>query len=1298
MKKLAVIILSIMISACAFGIITESGSMRAFLYGNEPGAQYDNWISHLAEGIASANYNLYAPYDRQTNGFGDFRIASVSELANWNSLIDLFLAQNWTEADLLIQSAGFPYQTVQFNDTDTGRMYYMLREIPDPTEIDDNGTLDPYDDEIGAFQYGWGLYVYNPSAPRPIVVTVPHPCDDFATPAFGLLALEVWNARFLLINGAGREVKWTNVGTFANNKSLSDPTRVATHPLQLAYVKMADRIRNDFNIREFSPQIHSYDWNRHPGYPNVQISAGYQRLCPNLPIRDLSSLKLDMINKGQHLMIPANTVGIHDPVYLNEFYGVSYGIHDFTYTDGENQYPVNDYVDLPAYSQNQQMLYTQSGLTDYDVYEPFFHVEMDELPNSYLETNNTYYWFYGWDESNQMWDYNNLFTHFLDYYGRWVYDMEEVLDGMFTINDDLVPTIPGNLRVENQSLNNITLAWDKTDSYDFDTYEVLYATQPIGDGNYQIFSRTNNAYLASPDCESVNVTGLTNSSQYYFRIRAKDKNNNVSLASNEVISLPAPANITFTNASGMPGSVRLYWQVSGQTANQGFSVYRRTESTDWVLQDSWQSNPALSNPTGTAFEWWDYSVNNGEFYVYRISSTNTNNLEFYHNVPIGASPRLIHTITISNTSGSLTDYIDFGTNPYATEGSDYYWDTTKGNPSSNYVWNAFWEQYWGSSGTQLGREIKAHYDPDTQINSWVMRTKSDQIENLTISASDTFNRSEKLILFDSGASTYHNLLSGPYTFSNANANIRTMTLYWGNMQGKVLFGGQNNRIYQGGSTATFTWNFQYPFLIDHVELSIQNATDSLLVSALIPTNQYSMNYTIPQLADMQNAKLVADMIGIDGVRTRFISDYTFALVPYMNLAYIEPGWKMLSNPWPENPLNVQSLLGATSTAYTTASLGGWIPATDFLFGSPIWAWVPDVVFYSSVSPVQGPEYAVTLNDGWNFIANPHLCGYDVEDLRFTVNDVLFRFGEMIAQELVSPAVYVYRDGKYQIATRIEPYESFLIKYYASDILLTQLKFYPFFSAPDISNPAPQWLLGIEVEANGNKDSFSVGSNAWASDSYDFRYDLPKPLATPFPSVRSYILQQTPASRPEPQAQSIMIAPLGSLPQIKMFNPILEVPDTSPVQFSCAMDVPEGWQVLLTADPQSHWYLEPGMQFTWTPPFAGEHTLWLRISNYGVANDDLIQAPVSKLIAYPNPFNPDVNIAFNLAKAADVDVEIYNLRGQKVKTLHSGMMDAGDHKLMWNGRDGRNQAVASGIYLTRIKAGKDTKVIKMMLMK
>ena len=142
----------------ASAIVIETGSFRNFLYGTEPACAYDNWVSHLAEGLASPGYNHYAPYDRQTNGFGNFRIINVLETVQWKSIIDYMLAENYAQAEAVIQSNEFPYQVVQFNDTDTDRTYYLLRETLDMSYYDDNGTPDdPHDDEIGAFGYAWGL-------------------------------------------------------------------------------------------------------------------------------------------------------------------------------------------------------------------------------------------------------------------------------------------------------------------------------------------------------------------------------------------------------------------------------------------------------------------------------------------------------------------------------------------------------------------------------------------------------------------------------------------------------------------------------------------------------------------------------------------------------------------------------------------------------------------------------------------------------------------------------------------------------------------------------------------------------------------------------------------------------------------------------------------------------------------------------------------------------------------------------------------------------------------------------------
>ncbi|MDD3535225.1 MAG: choice-of-anchor Q domain-containing protein [Candidatus Cloacimonetes bacterium] len=85
--------------------------------------------------------------------------------------------------------------------------------------------------------------------------------------------------------------------------------------------------------------------------------------------------------------------------------------------------------------------------------------------------------------------------------------------------------------------------------------------------------------------------------------------------------------------------------------------------------------------------------------------------------------------------------------------------------------------------------------------------------------------------------------------------------------------------------------------------------------------------------------------------------------------------------------------------------------------------------------------------------------------------------------------------------------------------------------------------------------------------------------------------------------------------------------------------------------------------------------------------------------YPNPFNPSTTIQYSLPKAAKLRLDIYNIKGQLVKTLVNSEMPAGTHSVVWNGRDMKNRAVASGVYFYRISSPKEGSITKkMMLMK
>ncbi|MEW6050089.1 MAG: S8 family serine peptidase [Candidatus Zixiibacteriota bacterium] len=84
--------------------------------------------------------------------------------------------------------------------------------------------------------------------------------------------------------------------------------------------------------------------------------------------------------------------------------------------------------------------------------------------------------------------------------------------------------------------------------------------------------------------------------------------------------------------------------------------------------------------------------------------------------------------------------------------------------------------------------------------------------------------------------------------------------------------------------------------------------------------------------------------------------------------------------------------------------------------------------------------------------------------------------------------------------------------------------------------------------------------------------------------------------------------------------------------------------------------------------------------------------------YPNPFNPSTTISFALPKASDIRLEVFNLLGERVRTLVSGSLAAGEHHIVWMGENDGGQSVASGVYFYRLTGALGEQTRKMMLVK
>jgi len=91
-------------------------------------------------------------------------------------------------------------------------------------------------------------------------------------------------------------------------------------------------------------------------------------------------------------------------------------------------------------------------------------------------------------------------------------------------------------------------------------------------------------------------------------------------------------------------------------------------------------------------------------------------------------------------------------------------------------------------------------------------------------------------------------------------------------------------------------------------------------------------------------------------------------------------------------------------------------------------------------------------------------------------------------------------------------------------------------------------------------------------------------------------------------------------------------------------------------------------------------------------------PVKFLKNYPNPFNPRTTIAFELYRKGETKLDIYNLKGQKVKQLINKNLESGKHEFVWKGENDANKQVASGVYFYSLTHEGKSIVKKMIVLK
>jgi hypothetical protein len=96
---------------------------------------------------------------------------------------------------------------------------------------------------------------------------------------------------------------------------------------------------------------------------------------------------------------------------------------------------------------------------------------------------------------------------------------------------------------------------------------------------------------------------------------------------------------------------------------------------------------------------------------------------------------------------------------------------------------------------------------------------------------------------------------------------------------------------------------------------------------------------------------------------------------------------------------------------------------------------------------------------------------------------------------------------------------------------------------------------------------------------------------------------------------------------------------------------------------------------------------------GKHNEILADNSVLLKVQGPNPFNPSTLLSYFLPEDADIQLNVYNITGERVAELYNGYMTSGEHQVTFNAGN-----LASGIYLVSLYNGKEISTVKLMLMK
>ena len=490
--------------------------------------------------------------------------------------------------------------------------------------------------------------------------------------------------------------------------------------------------------------------------------------------------------------------------------------------------------------------------------------------------------------------------------------------------------------------------------------------------------------------------------------------------------------------------------------------------------------------------------------------------------------------------------------------------------------------------------------------------------------------------------------------------------------------------------------------ISSVNLHLQKGTnidEIVLPMSKVVNDLYEV--LIPDsLIDVRNFR--ARLIGYDNMQYSTSTDYRSTQIQFNNgelsmsndYSSYPNGidrdiWKLVS--WPGRSTNTALAISELEDGHVffkwSTVKKQYLKADEIELGHSYWfrhRYDEPVLFQEDSSTAIALEpFIIDLDDGWNLIGSP------------------FSFPVQFQKDSAVTNPITYTDqGWSDSQNELLPWNGYAI-YSANAAKLTLMPFSDNDYSVNKITLIDEWLLNIKVKSqNYINYSTEIGRRKFAKESYDV-FDTPA-----FPDLDSKLSLSSDlnGSKSFDYMRDIRdIDELNGVWNLKLdahkdeknifLSGILKGGFSE--EFSIAIiDIPER-KVIFD-------FLDNGIQVIKNSTVAYDLKIVAGQSDYVERMTEEILANIPSVFSlsqnYPNPFNPITKMNYNLPMRSKVNISIYNVLGQEIKTLVNEVQEYGYHSISWNGKDNFGRDMASGVYFTRMVSKGFTQTKKMLLVK